>query len=211
MSEEENVTPNDDNICNEIMDGVQDVVTVTCNYNNSNSLLRGRYVTIRRKDDASNRRELLNFCEVEVLSCRPGFWGKDLANGDCSQSCVRCVEGSCRVLDGYCFTGCQEGYWGDSCENECDCEACNRTTGCPVVGESKQKSQMLILSNSIFAMQDRQICLLRSHDKHCTCVYPKRAVEKFITSFMTESYEGSLFPEISKTVKEITCSRSQRN
>ena len=187
------------------------MVTVTCNYNNRNPLLRGRYVTIRRKGNVPER-HVMNFCEVEVLSCPPGRWGYN-SEDDCFRVCDRCrdVSETCRVSDGYCFTGCQDRFWGDSCENECNCEACNRTTGCPVVGESKQKSQMLILSNSIFSMQHSQICLLRSDDKHCNCVYPKRAVEKLITSFMTESYEGSLFPEISKTVKEITCSRSQRN
>ena len=190
--------PNDDNICNDIINGRQDVVTVTCNYNNINPPLRGRYVMIRRKENTFQK-HFLNFCEVEVLSCPPGRWGYN-SEDDCSRVCDRCrdVNETCRVSDGYCFTGCQDGYWGDSCENECNCEACNRSTGCPVVGESKQKSQMLILSNSIFSMQDSQICLLRSDDKHCNCVYPKRAVEKLITSFMTESYEGSLFPEIQR-------------
>ena len=100
------VTPNDNNICNVITDGRHDVVTVSCDYKNRNPPLRGQYVTVRRKDDA-NERNFLNLCEVEVLSCRPGFWGKDSANEDCSQSCGHCVEQTCRVLDGYCYTGCQ--------------------------------------------------------------------------------------------------------
>ena len=134
VSDEEDASLNDDIICNEIINGKQTVVTVTCGYKNRNPPLRGRYVMIKRKDNAYQQ-YLLNFCEVEVLSCHPGFWGKDLANGDCSQSCGRCIEGSCRVLDGYCYTGCQEGYWGDSCNSQCNCKACDRLTGCRTVGE----------------------------------------------------------------------------
>ena len=74
----------------------------------------------------------MSFCEVEVLSCPLGFWGKDLTNGVCSQSCDRCIKGTCRVSDGHCYTRCQEGYWGDSCNNHCTCEPCDRLNGCPV-------------------------------------------------------------------------------
>ena len=135
------VTPNDDNICNVITDGRYDVVTVTCDYKNRNPPLRGRYVTIRRKDDA-NERNFLNFCEVEVLSCRPGFWGKDSANEDCSQSCGHCVEQTCRVLDGYCYTVCQGGYWGANCNKDCNC---GRFTGCTsiVPRESHKKNNVI--------------------------------------------------------------------
>ena len=130
VSDEEDVTPNDDNICNEIINGEQDVVTVTCDYKDRTSPPHGRYVTIRRKDNA-NDRHILNFCEVEVLSCFHGFWGKDSANhGDCSRSCARCVEGNCRVSDGHCYSRCQEGYWGDVCNDRCHCQACDRLTGC---------------------------------------------------------------------------------
>ena len=135
VSEEGDVTPNNDNICNEIIDGGRDVVTVECDYKGRNPPLKGRYVMIRRKDNARYRL-FLNFCEVEVLSCRPGFWGKDLESGDCSQSCGRCVEETCRVSDGHCYSRCQEGYWGDICNNRCNCQDCDRFTGCPTEGES---------------------------------------------------------------------------
>ena len=137
VSDKEDVTPNDDNICYEVKDGVQDVVTVTCDYTDRDSALRGRYVTIRRKENASSR-HLMNFCEVEVLSCLPGFWGNDLDNDtDCSQSCGRCIEETCRVWDGYCYTECQDRYWGDSCNNDCDCPVCDRINGCTLHGESE--------------------------------------------------------------------------
>ena len=71
MTDEEDNAPYDDNICNEITNGKQDVVTVKCDYKNINAPRRGRYVTIRRKDNASDR-HLLNFCEVEVMSCFSG-------------------------------------------------------------------------------------------------------------------------------------------
>ena len=158
------MTPTTDNICNEIIDGARDVVTVNCDYNNTYPPKRGRYVTIRRKDEA-NERQWMNFCEVEVMSCRPGRWGYNSSNSgdDCSRDCDRCryVSETCRVSDGYCFTGCKDGLWGNDCDKQCDCPSCDRTTGCPILGESKQKSQLLILSNSIFSMQDGQICLLR--------------------------------------------------
>ena len=129
VSNAEYVAPNEDNICNEIIDGAQDVVTVTCNYRNKISHLRGRYVTIRRQDNAGAH-HLLNFCEVEVLSCHPGSWGIDPINRDCSQSCGRCVEETCGVSDGHCYTGCQEGYWGPNCDNQCHCQPCERIAGC---------------------------------------------------------------------------------
>ena len=78
----------------------------------------------------------MNFCEVEVMSCLPGYWGKDLDNRDCSQSCARCIQRTCRVSDGHCYSGCQDHYWGGNCTNHCNCQDCDRYTGCPTVGES---------------------------------------------------------------------------
>ena len=138
MSDKEDAEPNDDNICNEIIDALEDVVTVTCNYINRNPPLRGRYVTIRRKDYAYER-HLLKLCEVEVLSCHPGRWGYNLnpSGPDCSNACDRCqdVNETCRVLYGHCFTGCKDGYWGKYCDTPCHCadgDQCGQTDGlCP--------------------------------------------------------------------------------
>ena len=167
MSEKEDVTLNDDNICNEIIHGARDVVPITCDYKNRNPPLRGQHVTIRRKENAQYK-YLLKLCEVEVLSCPPGRWGYSSSNpgDDCSQVCDTCrdVPETCRVSDGYCFTGCQDGFWGDGCDNECDCEACNRTTGCPVVGESKRKGQMFFFQILYFRAEcrtDTAICDVR--------------------------------------------------
>ena len=124
VSDEEDAAPNSDNICNEINNGQSGVITVTCNYNNRNSPLRGRYVTVRRKDIAYER-HLLNFCEVQVLSCHPGRWGYNLGSSayDCSNACDRCrnISETCRVSDGHCYTGCRDGYWGEYCDKYCDC------------------------------------------------------------------------------------------
>ena len=144
VSEEEDVMPNDDNICNEIINGQQDVVTVTCDYKNRNPPIRGHFVTIRRKDNTFER-QYMNFCEVEVRSCPPGRWGYNLPNlaPDCSQSCDRCnntVE-TCRVSDGYCFIACKKGFWGGSCDKQCDClnnVLCNPTDGSCPSGKSEQ-------------------------------------------------------------------------
>ena len=134
---EEDITPKDDNICNGIVDGDKDIVTVTCGYNDSTPPLRGRYVTIRRKDNA-NVQHLMNFCEVEVLSCLPGTWGYNSGSSqDCSNFCDTCGNTSetCGVSDGYCYTGCKDGFWGGLCNIQCDCTGgvfCNKTDGsCP--------------------------------------------------------------------------------
>ena len=117
VSDKEDVTPNSDTICNEVIDGERDVLTVTCGYRNRNVPSRGRYVTIRRKTTVFEK-HVMNFCEVEVLSWRLGFCGKDLDNDrDCSRSCGRCVEETCRVSDGFCYTGCQDGFWETSVMN----------------------------------------------------------------------------------------------
>ena len=47
VSNEENVAPNDGNICNEIVNGEQDVLTVTCDYKGRDQPLRGCYVMVR--------------------------------------------------------------------------------------------------------------------------------------------------------------------
>ena len=125
MSDKENATPNDDNICNDIRNGLPSVVTVTCNYGSRNPPLRGCYVTIRRKDKSFDE-HLLNFCEVVVLSCHPGRWGKDSGSSgdDCSRVCDKCrnISETCRVSDGLCYTGCRDGYWGRRCDKQCHCQ-----------------------------------------------------------------------------------------
>ena len=148
VSDEEDATPNDDNICNEIING-EAYMVVTCDYKDRNPPLRGRYVTFRRKENAANK-EAMILCEVEVLSCLPGRWGYNSSNSheDCTSACDRCryVSETCRVSDGYCFTGCQDGFWGGSCHEQCNCTdgaPCNRTNGS--CGKSEQESQTLIL------------------------------------------------------------------
>ena len=144
VSDEEDAMPNDNNICNEIREWNQHVVTVICNYQSRNAPIRGQYVTIRRKDDAIDR-QYMNFCEVEVLSCPPGRWGYNHLNyaEGCSESCSGCNNTleTCRVLDGYCFTGCKGGFWGDSCDKQCNCldgPTCNQTDGSCPFGKSHQ-------------------------------------------------------------------------
>ena len=137
VSEEEDVVPNDDNICNDIFDWRKGVVPVTCDYKDRNPPLRGRYVTIRRKEFVIYR-HLMHFCEVEVFSCPPGSWEYNMDNADdCSKSCDGCnntVE-MCRVSDGYCYSGCKDGFWGGFCDIQCDCKDgafCNSSSGsCP--------------------------------------------------------------------------------
>ena len=98
-------------------------MTVKCNYKNRNLPLRGHYMVIRWKDDSFRRNEL-EFCEVEVMSCPPGRWGYNVNSlGDCVYDCGRCrnVSESCRVSDGHCFTGCKDEFMGEDCDEQCDC------------------------------------------------------------------------------------------
>ena len=94
---------------------------------------------IRQKDNALAAHGL-NFCEVEVLSCPPGRWGYNLNNAeDCLQTCDRCLDNleTCGVSDGYCFTGCEEGFWGGSCDKQCTClgdEPCRGSDGYCFIG-----------------------------------------------------------------------------
>ena len=84
---------------------------------------RGRYVTIRRKDDAYKRYELV-LCEVGVMSCPPGRWGYNVNSlGDCVHACDRCrnVSETCRVSDGHCFSGCNDEFMTENCDEQCDC------------------------------------------------------------------------------------------
>ena len=131
--------PTDDNICYE-MSAQNFIVNKTCNYNDVGPPRQGRYVTIRRKDTAFLSRDLI-LCEVEVLSCRPGYWGYKL-NGepDCSLTCSGCSDSSetCRVSDGRCHYGCKDGYWGPRCQ-PCGCAGgvlCDKRYGsCPPPGK----------------------------------------------------------------------------
>ena len=66
MSDKEDEAPNEDNICNEIVNDEQDEVSVTCDYKSRSPPLRGRNVMIRRKDNG-HFRYWLNLSEVEVL------------------------------------------------------------------------------------------------------------------------------------------------
>ena len=126
------MTATDDNICNEIINGWQIVARVTCDYQDKTPPIRGRYVTIKRKDNA-NKRHVMNFCEVEVLSCPSGRWGYNLnMTRDCSQSCEGCRSpATCRVSDGHCFIRCRDGLWGVTCKR-CDCKddaPCRKSDG----------------------------------------------------------------------------------
>ena len=137
VSNEEKPSPENHNICNEIISGDSEKVNVTCTYNNRiTKNLRGRYVTIQKKSTAQTDRSILNFCEVEVFSCRRNSWGINLpeGNSDCSKVC-NCEEAeSCRTSDGYCHTGCKDMWWGFDCNTRCNCgvQPCDRNSGsCP--------------------------------------------------------------------------------
>ena len=136
VSEEENETPNTGNICNWIQDWAEDVANVTCNYGDIDPPRRGRYIMIRKKEAPENG-IYLNMCEVEVMSCRPGYWGyNQIQAEDCSLICSKCrLTETCRVSDGYSHTGCKNGFWGGSCDQPSDCGAgtpCDRNNGiCP--------------------------------------------------------------------------------
>ena len=159
MSDEKNATPINENICNEIRNGKPDVVTVPCNYRGRNPQLRGRYVTIRQKKNADDR-HLLQFCEVRVMSCRPGTWGYNSGSSgdDCAHVCDGCRNASetCGVSDGHCYSGCRVGFCGCSCDEQCDCsggDSCQHSRGLCARGKYDQQSQIVkgvITSNHRF-------------------------------------------------------------
>ena len=144
VSDEEDATPNENNICNEIMYPLYGLVlTVKCNYKYINAPRRGRYVTIMRNDLFPTF--YLIFCEVEVMSCPPGRWGYTVNSlGDCVYACDRCRNESetCRVADGYCFTGCKDEFMGENCDEQCYCadgDQKDHIDGSYSTGKSHQK------------------------------------------------------------------------
>ena len=69
-------------------------------------------------------------CWAVLLEDGEKIW----TSGDCSRSCGHCIEETCRVSDGYCYTRCQDGYWGSTCNNHCkncvtDDEQCRMSDG----------------------------------------------------------------------------------
>ena len=134
VSDTEKPSPSDTTICAENKHGQGVDICLGCNYGTRDPpKVRGRYVTIQRKANAS-KSHLLNFCEVEVLSCHPGWWGIELPKGteDCSQACSNCNEvETCGVSDGYCYTGCKDGWYGRGCSKQCNCTqaTCDRSDG----------------------------------------------------------------------------------
>ena len=100
VSENEKPDPSSsDTICNEIVNGELSLVTVQCNYNNRDPPnRRGKYVTIQRKSNAAIAKHLLNFCEVEIFSCPPGWWGRNLSGTpDCSMELFQLQRGGKHV------------------------------------------------------------------------------------------------------------------
>ena len=139
VSDDPAPVPTTQNVCYDITTQ-NSIVNKPCGYNNVVPPRRGRYVTIRRKDGAPFRHQLI-LCEVEVLSCRPGYWGYNVYGApDCSNECTGCADSSetCGVSDGRCYTGCNNGYWGPSCQ-PCSCDnvaLCDKTDGsCPPPGK----------------------------------------------------------------------------
>ncbi|CAE1275166.1 Receptor-type tyrosine-protein phosphatase O,Tyrosine-protein phosphatase non-receptor type 11,Tyrosine-protein phosphatase corkscrew,Receptor-type tyrosine-protein phosphatase eta [Acanthosepion pharaonis] len=120
----------DDSLCATITKP-KEIIDIQCT-----NILEGSIVKISRNDNKRN----LNFCEVEVLQCLPGFYGYR-----CKNSCPECKNSSCEQWSGTCQLGCSLGYkfnktctaceigtFGEECSQTCHCKNninCNKTNG----------------------------------------------------------------------------------
>ncbi|OWF42106.1 Receptor-type tyrosine-protein phosphatase mu [Mizuhopecten yessoensis] len=73
----------------------------------------GRYVIIYNTRQPSKDARL-EICEVKVIGCFAGYYGKN-----CSSPCGHCIDGQCMPNNGSCMLGCTEGYRWDRCTEEC--------------------------------------------------------------------------------------------
>ena len=114
VSNEEWPTTDDSNsICSKIIDGQFAIVSKECDYGNQPPPRRGRYVMLKREAGAPEDR-VLHLCEVEIFSCTIGHWGIGDLNSldDCSMQCHCKGNNTCRVRDGYCYSECEDTWWG---------------------------------------------------------------------------------------------------
>lgn len=68
-------------------------------------------------------------CSIEngqCIHCAPGYFGEN-----CARQCGHCRRGYCDQATGTCQFGCNDGFYGDSCEKPCpqNCMVCNQTDG----------------------------------------------------------------------------------
>ncbi len=88
----------ENNICNFITDAQKQKLIIYCNYQNQFISKNGRYVMLQRTPGSSES-HLLDFCELQVMSCPVGFWKLN-----CSQECPECPSHTaCGLSDGRCF------------------------------------------------------------------------------------------------------------
>lgn len=84
------------------------IIDVTCD-----KKLRGDSVTIKHNVYNVYEREL-HICEVEVLQCLPGFYGKR-----CNNACRECKNSSCDQVTGECLLGCAPNFQKQPTGNKC--------------------------------------------------------------------------------------------
>ena len=134
VSNDEWPTTDDSNsICSKIIDGQFAIVTKECDCGNQPAPRRGGYVMLQREAGAS-KDQYLHLCEVEIFNCAIGYWGIVDSNSmnDCSMQCHCKDNNTCRVKDGYCYSDCEDTWWGPSCGRPCQCASggvCNIDTG----------------------------------------------------------------------------------
>ena len=88
-----------------------------------------------QRENGAHEDQYMHLCEIEIFSCAPDYWGigdSDANSDDCSKQC-NCKGGTnCRVKDGYCYSGCEDTWWGTECDRPCHCSSegiCNTDTG----------------------------------------------------------------------------------
>ena len=134
VSNDEWPTRDSNNICNIVINGQFAIVTQECTYGNNPPPRRGRYVMLQRENGA-HQDQYMHLCEIEIFSCAIDYWGisdSDAKTDDCSKQCNCKGDATCRVNDGYCYSGCEDTWWGTACDRPCHCSSegiCNRDTG----------------------------------------------------------------------------------
>ncbi|XP_046556768.1 multiple epidermal growth factor-like domains protein 10 [Haliotis rubra] len=144
--------PTEGNLCDTVTgrpDGtdIDDVLNVTCPGT-------WRYLTVYTETDNDGQGVILDFAEVQVLTCSVGMYGVNCNRTCNSRHCVGSTE-SCDSITGACSSGqfqtgwtgtdcavCVEGKYGQSCARDCSSRQCmvfssmcDRITGtCPAGG-----------------------------------------------------------------------------
>ncbi|CAE1138779.1 unnamed protein product [Acanthosepion pharaonis] len=129
----------DNQFCNYV-EVARKIIDIKCS-----KILFGRTIEITKKKGR------LNICEVEVLQCLHGFYGKR-----CNNSCPECKNSSCDQWTGQCLLGCALGYQ----------QHFNKTcTVCPVGTFGERCSQICHCRNKKNCNKENRTCITEEFER----------------------------------------------